>query len=378
MLRTSARNSSCACLTRGCRARSAGWCRLGGVLRRAARLTRSLARQHDQLQLCCLPAAAPGGRSLGLRVHGEREHGLLAACQYWMVVVPSSCPRSGAEQLHRLLWPSCASASGDRLLQLIEPGVNFPTRRFRGSERRSRERRLRSVADDAVFPGMRHGESAASGGFELALSLVLTMAGAAARPLRRVVCRAGWQRAGSVCANSGRAESPGLATRLNSKGENGAPTGAGRGLRVVRTARRRCGRHLADWRIRGAAGRAAARARDGAPRADRYPRELAENLLQRQQALQVDQLHQSQLQVQARLLAVVQLVEGAQHHLQEAGEILFAEESGACARRGRAHRRRSAAARSSLRPAWPSGSCADSAPAAAPSATGCCPRSSSR
>ena len=63
-------------------------------------------------------------------------------------------------------------------------------------------------------------------------------------------------------------------------------------------------------------------------------RQAAQDLLQRDQALQVNQLHQSQLQMQARLLAVVQLIEGAQHYLQETGEILFAEEGGGAHRAG--------------------------------------------
>ena len=42
----------------------------------------------------------------------------------------------------------------------------------------------------------------------------------------------------------------------------------------------------------------------------------------------MDQLQQSQFQMEARLLPIVQLVEGAQHDLQKAGEIFFAEEHG--------------------------------------------------
>jgi hypothetical protein len=40
------------------------------------------------------------------------------------------------------------------------------------------------------------------------------------------------------------------------------------------------------------------------------------------------QLQQAELEVEALLLAIAQLVEGAQHHLQEAGQLLFAEERG--------------------------------------------------
>ena len=55
---------------------------------------------------------------------------------------------------------------------------------------------------------------------------------------------------------------------------------------------------------------------------------LAESLFDGQQAAQVDELEQAELEVEALLLPVAQLVEGAQHDLQEAGQLLFAEEGG--------------------------------------------------
>ena len=54
----------------------------------------------------------------------------------------------------------------------------------------------------------------------------------------------------------------------------------------------------------------------------------------------MDQLHEPELQMQTRLLAVIQLVEGAQHYLQEASQVFFAKQScgtyrtGAFIRRG--------------------------------------------
>jgi len=42
----------------------------------------------------------------------------------------------------------------------------------------------------------------------------------------------------------------------------------------------------------------------------------------------VDQLQQTQLKVEALLLAVAELVEGAEHDREEARELLFGEEGG--------------------------------------------------
>ena len=53
--------------------------------------------------------------------------------------------------------------------------------------------------------------------------------------------------------------------------------------------------------------------------------DLVENLLDRQQPPQVNELQQPQLEVKALLLPVAQFVEGAQHDLQEAAKFLFAE-----------------------------------------------------
>ena len=55
---------------------------------------------------------------------------------------------------------------------------------------------------------------------------------------------------------------------------------------------------------------------------------LAQRLFDGQQAAQVDELQQAEFEVEALLLAVAQLVEGAQHDLQEARQLLFAEERG--------------------------------------------------
>ena len=42
----------------------------------------------------------------------------------------------------------------------------------------------------------------------------------------------------------------------------------------------------------------------------------------------MDELEEAELEVEALLLAIAQLVEGAQHDLEEAGELLLAEEGG--------------------------------------------------
>ena len=52
------------------------------------------------------------------------------------------------------------------------------------------------------------------------------------------------------------------------------------------------------------------------------------DLFDGQQAAQVDELEQAELEVEALLLAVAQFVEGAQHDLQEAGELFLGEEGG--------------------------------------------------
>ena len=56
--------------------------------------------------------------------------------------------------------------------------------------------------------------------------------------------------------------------------------------------------------------------------------DLAEGLFDGEEAAQVDELEEAELEVEALLLAIAQLVEGAQHDLQEAGEFLLAEEGG--------------------------------------------------
>ncbi len=55
-------------------------------------------------------------------------------------------------------------------------------------------------------------------------------------------------------------------------------------------------------------------------------RELAENFLYRQQTPQMDQLQQPQLKVEPLLLPISQFIEGSQHHLEKARQLLFAEE----------------------------------------------------
>jgi hypothetical protein len=55
---------------------------------------------------------------------------------------------------------------------------------------------------------------------------------------------------------------------------------------------------------------------------------LAEGLFDRQEAAEMDELEEAELEVEALLLPVTQLVEGAEHYLEEAGELLFAEEGG--------------------------------------------------
>ena len=52
----------------------------------------------------------------------------------------------------------------------------------------------------------------------------------------------------------------------------------------------------------------------------------AEQLFQRQQPLRVNQLHQAQLKMEALLLAVIQIVEGAQHDLQIARDLFLGKE----------------------------------------------------
>ena len=56
--------------------------------------------------------------------------------------------------------------------------------------------------------------------------------------------------------------------------------------------------------------------------------ELAEDLFDGQQAAEVDELQQAELEVEALFLPVAELVEGAEHDLEEAGELFFGEEGG--------------------------------------------------
>ena len=56
--------------------------------------------------------------------------------------------------------------------------------------------------------------------------------------------------------------------------------------------------------------------------------ELAEGLFDGEEAAQVDELEEAEFEVEALFLAIAQLVEGAEHDLQEAGEVFFAEEGG--------------------------------------------------
>ncbi len=102
-------------------------------------------------------------------------------------------------------------------------------------------------------------------------------------------------------------------------------------------------------------------------------RNAAQQFFERQQPLRMHQLEQAQFQVKAVLLGLVQIIERAQHDLQIARDLLFAEQQrGSCAARALIVRR-SAATRFSLRPAWPSAHCAGSEPSAAPATDGLCP-----
>ena len=56
--------------------------------------------------------------------------------------------------------------------------------------------------------------------------------------------------------------------------------------------------------------------------------ERAEDLFDGEQAAEVDELEQAEFEVEALFLAVAQLVEGAEHGLEEAGELFLAEEGG--------------------------------------------------
>jgi len=53
-----------------------------------------------------------------------------------------------------------------------------------------------------------------------------------------------------------------------------------------------------------------------------------QQLLDGQQALGVNELKQTQLEMEALLLAVVEIVKGTQHDLQVAGDLFFGEEKG--------------------------------------------------
>ena len=55
---------------------------------------------------------------------------------------------------------------------------------------------------------------------------------------------------------------------------------------------------------------------------------MAEGFFDGQEAAEVDEFEQAEFEVEALLLSVPQFVEGAEHGLQEAGELLFAEECG--------------------------------------------------
>ena len=55
---------------------------------------------------------------------------------------------------------------------------------------------------------------------------------------------------------------------------------------------------------------------------------IAFDITHLKKAAQVDELKQAELEVEALLLAVAELVEGAEHDLQEAGEFFFGEEHG--------------------------------------------------
>jgi hypothetical protein len=89
---------------------------------------------------------------------------------------------------------------------------------------------------------------------------------------------------------------------------------------------------------RAAAQRQAWKAQPGAARRLRLDvgwelarRDSAQQLFERQQSLRVDQLEQAQFQMKALLLAIVQIVEGAQYNLKVAGQFFFSEEKrGAC------------------------------------------------
>ena len=63
--------------------------------------------------------------------------------------------------------------------------------------------------------------------------------------------------------------------------------------------------------------------------------QAAEDLFHRQQALGLDELEQAEFEVEALLLAEVELVEGAEGDLEIAGEVFFGEEQRRCGRRGR-------------------------------------------
>ena len=64
------------------------------------------------------------------------------------------------------------------------------------------------------------------------------------------------------------------------------------------------------------------------PRTVMPPADSAQQLFDGQKALRVDQLEQAQLEMEALLLAVVQVVEGAQDDLQIAGQLFLGEEQG--------------------------------------------------
>ena len=76
----------------------------------------------------------------------------------------------------------------------------------------------------------------------------------------------------------------------------------------------------------------------------------AQQLFNGQQPLGMNQLEQAQFEMKALLLAVVQVVEGAQHDLQIAGELFFGKEQGGARGAGPLIGWRSGAARSAAPP----------------------------
>ena len=130
-------------------------------------------------------------------------------------------------------------------------------------------------------------------------------------------------------------DGPDLRRVSDSKGEKAGCRWAAWTRRPIRRARLRCWRRCAV--ARAAVVAAAAKARAGGQQRARNERgaleplrglscaagKLTHQLLQREEALGVDQLQQAEFEVEALLLAVVEVVEGAEHDLQEARELFF-------------------------------------------------------